>query len=45
VVRYAFDPKPGAERHNDDLFANGPLNPFGGSDTAAKEMSIHAIGR
>jgi hypothetical protein len=45
VVRYAFDPKPGGQRHNDDLFSNGPLNPFGGSDRAAKEMSIHAVGR
>jgi hypothetical protein len=45
VVRYAFDVKSGGQRHNDDLFSNGPLNPFGGSDRAAKEMSIHAVGR
>jgi hypothetical protein len=36
---------PDAQRYNDDLFSNDPLNPFGGSDTAAKEMSIHAVGR
>ena len=45
VVRYAFDVKSGGQRHNDDLFSNGPLNPFGGSDRAAREMSIHAVGR
>jgi hypothetical protein len=45
VVRYAFDPKPAAERHNDDLFSNGPLNPFGASEALAREISIHAVGR
>jgi hypothetical protein len=45
VVRYAFDPKPGAERHNDDLFSNGPLNPFGASEALAREISVHAVGR
>jgi hypothetical protein len=44
VVRYAFDPKAGGQRHNDDLFSNGPLSPFGGSNSAAREMSIHAVG-
>jgi hypothetical protein len=32
------------QRRNDDLFSNGPLNPFGGSDRAAREMAIHAVG-
>jgi hypothetical protein len=45
VVRYALDPKSGGQRHNDDLFSNGPLNPFGGSNRAAREMSIHAVER
>jgi hypothetical protein len=45
IVRYAFDVKSGGQRYNDDLFSNGPLNPFGGSNRAAREMSIHAVGR